>query len=128
MVLTAKEILFSRIFPGQIIQDLKVINQDICEKAYHINLMYDRLLTFLWYSFTFTPSNCLIHQLFSKTDIGYQDEFHRQYLFPGYIQIFSNSRTFPSKTWKKNLLFSRFSRRCGNPELADMYHGLEYIQ
>jgi len=32
MVPIAKEILFSRSFPGQIIQDLKVINQDMCEK------------------------------------------------------------------------------------------------
>jgi len=28
-------------FPGQSIQDLKVINKDICQKAYHIYLMYD---------------------------------------------------------------------------------------
>ena len=41
MVPTPKEIIFSRTFPGQnyyfpgqIIQDLKVINQDMCEKAY----------------------------------------------------------------------------------------------
>ena len=54
MVPTAKEILFSRTypvlknpFPGQSIQNLKVINQDMCEKAYHIYSMYDRLLTFL---------------------------------------------------------------------------------
>jgi len=37
-------------FQGQSMQDLKVINQDVCEKAYHIYLMYKRLLTFLWYS------------------------------------------------------------------------------
>jgi len=36
-------------FPGQSIQDLKAINQDTCEKAYHSNSMYDQLLTFLWY-------------------------------------------------------------------------------
>jgi len=47
------EILFSRTysgqnyyFPGQCIQDLKVINQDMREKGYHIYSMYDRLLTF----------------------------------------------------------------------------------
>ena len=41
MVPTAREILFSRTFPAQnyhfpeqSIQDLKVINQDMCEKAY----------------------------------------------------------------------------------------------
>jgi len=33
-------------FPEQSIQDLKVINQDMCEKAY-IYSMYDQLLTFL---------------------------------------------------------------------------------
>ena len=37
MVPTAKEILFSRTFLGQSIQDLKVINQDIhVRKEYHI--------------------------------------------------------------------------------------------
>ena len=40
----AKEILY---FPGQSIQDLKVINQNTCEKSYYICSMYDRLLTFL---------------------------------------------------------------------------------
>ena len=50
MVPTAKETLFSRTFPGlfqdkitifreQSIQDLKLINQDMCRKAYHIYLM-----------------------------------------------------------------------------------------
>ena len=34
-------------FPGQRIQDLKVINQDMCEKAYHIYSIYDRLLRFV---------------------------------------------------------------------------------
>ena len=28
-------------FPGQSIQDLKVINQDLCEKAYYIYPMFD---------------------------------------------------------------------------------------
>ena len=72
MVPTAKEILFSRIFPGQndhfpgqSIQDLKVINQDMCEKAY-IYSMYDRLLKFLCYSLLLTPSSCLIHPLLFK--------------------------------------------------------------
>jgi len=53
MVPAAKEILVSRIllgqnyyFPGESIQDLKVIYQDRCEKTYHIYSMYDRLLTF----------------------------------------------------------------------------------
>jgi len=48
MVLTAKEILFSRTFPGQnydypgqSIHLLKVINQDMCERAYHVYSMYD---------------------------------------------------------------------------------------
>jgi len=57
MVPTAKEILFSRTFlgqiyqlPGQSVQDLKVINQTMFEKAYHINSMYDWLLIFLWYN------------------------------------------------------------------------------
>jgi len=52
MVPIAKEILFSRTFPGlnyyfpgQSIQDLKVINQDTWEKGYNIYSMYDRLLT-----------------------------------------------------------------------------------
>jgi len=35
-------------FPRQSIQDLMVINQDMCEKAFHIYLLYDRLLIFLW--------------------------------------------------------------------------------
>jgi len=34
-------------FPGQSIQALKVINQDMCEKAHHIYSMYDQVLTFL---------------------------------------------------------------------------------
>jgi len=53
MVLTTNEIIFSRTFPrqqllflGQSIQDLKVINQDMCKTAYHIYSMYGRLLTF----------------------------------------------------------------------------------
>jgi len=52
---TAQKIVFSRTFlgqnyhfPGQSIQDLKVINLDMCEKAYNIYSMYDWLLTFLW--------------------------------------------------------------------------------
>ena len=59
-----KEIFFSRTFPvqnfyfpGQNIQDLKVINQDMREKAYHIYSMYDRLLKFLWYSLLLTLSS-----------------------------------------------------------------------
>jgi len=59
MVPTAKEILFSRTklpFPGQIIQNLKVINEDMWEKAFHFYSMSDRLLTFLWYSLHLTPS------------------------------------------------------------------------
>jgi len=51
MVPTAKEILFSMIFPEtklpfSSIQDLKAINQDMCEKAHHIYSMYGQLLTF----------------------------------------------------------------------------------
>jgi len=68
MVPTAKEILFYRTFPGQnyylpgqIIQDLKVINQEMCKKVYHIYSMYDRLLICLWYSLLLTPYSCLIH-------------------------------------------------------------------
>jgi len=45
MVPTAKEIIFSRKFPGQnfhfpgqSIPNLKVINQDMCKKAYLINV------------------------------------------------------------------------------------------
>ena len=48
MVHTAKEMLFSRTFPGQnyhfpgqSIQDLKAIYQNMCENAYHIYSMYD---------------------------------------------------------------------------------------
>jgi len=73
MVPTAKKILFSRTFsgkifqfPGQSLQDLKVINQDMHEKVYHIYLMYDQLLTFLWYSLILAPSSCLIHTLLFK--------------------------------------------------------------
>ena len=33
-------------FPGQSIQDLKVINRDTCAKAYHIYSMDDRFLLF----------------------------------------------------------------------------------
>ena len=73
MVPTAKEILFSRTFPGQnyhfpgqSIQDLKVINQDMCEKAYHIYSTYVRFFIFLWYSLLLTPSSCLIHPLLFK--------------------------------------------------------------
>jgi len=50
MVPTAKEILFPRQnyhFPGQSIQDLKIINQDMCKKAHNIYSMQDQLLTFL---------------------------------------------------------------------------------
>ena len=36
MVPTAMEILFSMTFPGQIIQDLKVINQDMREKGIYL--------------------------------------------------------------------------------------------
>jgi len=52
MVPTAKEILFdiSRSCPGQnyhfsgqSIQDLKVINKDMCKKVFDIYSMYDRL-------------------------------------------------------------------------------------
>jgi len=46
MVPTTRKILFSRTFPGpnyhfpgQRIQDLKVINKDMCEKEYHIYSM-----------------------------------------------------------------------------------------
>jgi len=72
MVPTTKEILFSRTFPGRnyhftghSIQDLKVINPDMCEKAYNIYSMYDRVLTFLWYSLL-NPSSCLIHPILFK--------------------------------------------------------------
>jgi len=44
MVPTDKEI-HNYHFPGQSIQDLKVINQEMCEKAYHIYSLYDQLLT-----------------------------------------------------------------------------------
>jgi len=37
----------SNYFPGQSIQDLKVINQDTWKKAYHIYSMYDQLMTHL---------------------------------------------------------------------------------
>ena len=54
MVPIVKEILFSRTFPGQnnhfpgqIIQNLKAINQETYEKLYYIYSMYDRLLRFL---------------------------------------------------------------------------------
>jgi len=49
-------------FPGQsynfleqAILDLKVINQDMYEKAYRIYSTYDRLLTFSWYSLSSSP-------------------------------------------------------------------------
>ena len=59
---------FSRTFLGQKyhfkdIVHLKIINQDMCEKAYHIYSMYDQLLNFLWYSLLLNPSSCLIHPL-----------------------------------------------------------------
>jgi len=48
MAPTAKEILFSRTFPGQnyhfqgqSIQELKVIYRELCEKVYNIYSMYD---------------------------------------------------------------------------------------
>ena len=73
MVPAAKEMLLSRTFPGQnyhfpgqSIQDLKVINWDTREKAYHICSMYDQLLKFLWYSLLLAPSICLIHPLLFK--------------------------------------------------------------
>ena len=47
MVPTVKEILFSRIFPAQSIQDLRITNQDECEKAYHIYSTYNQLFAFL---------------------------------------------------------------------------------
>ena len=45
MVPTAKEMLFSKtnLFTGLSIQDLMVINQDMCEKPYHINTIQDLL-------------------------------------------------------------------------------------
>jgi len=74
MVPTAKEILYSRTFPGlfqdkiTIFEDkvYKTINQDMCEKAYNIYSMYNRLLKFLWYSLLLTHSNCPIHALLFK--------------------------------------------------------------
>ena len=54
IIVTAQEILFSTTFPGQnyyfpgqIRQDLQVINQDMCENIYQLYSMYDQILTFL---------------------------------------------------------------------------------
>ena len=65
----SKKILFpgqNYHFPGKSKQDLKVINQDMCKKAYHIYSIYDRLLKFVWYSLLLKPSSCLIHPLLFK--------------------------------------------------------------
>jgi len=53
-------------FPGQSIQDLKVVYQNACKKGYQIYSMYDRVLTFFWYSLLLTSSSCLIHPLLFK--------------------------------------------------------------
>ena len=73
MVLTAKEILFpahNYHLLGQNIQDVKVINQDMCEKP--IN---NQLLKFVWYSLVLTPSSCLINPFLFKFELTkeYQD-------------------------------------------------------
>jgi len=49
MVSTAKILLFpgqNYYFPGHSIQDIKVVNQDKCEKGYRIYSIYDQLLKF----------------------------------------------------------------------------------
>ena len=74
MVPTAKEILFLRTFPRQNyhFQDINYTrfkgneSRDMCEKAYHIYSMCNRLLTFLWYNLLLAPSSCLIHPLLFK--------------------------------------------------------------
>jgi len=54
------------IFQDKSIQDLKVIYQYMSKKVYPIYSLYDRLLTFLWYSLLLTPSICLTHPLLFK--------------------------------------------------------------
>jgi len=48
-------------FKVQSIQDLKVINQDMCKKVYRIYSKCDQLLTLLWY----TLPSCLLAVLFT---------------------------------------------------------------
>jgi len=60
MVPTVKEILFSRTIPEQSVEDLKVINQDMWKKDYHIYSAY------LWYSLLLTLSSYLIHPFLIK--------------------------------------------------------------
>ena len=40
--------------------------------------------------------------------------FHRQYFFPDFVKF-----KYISKTWKMNLLFSKFSKTRGNPAFTD---------
>jgi len=48
-------------FPGfKYTRYLKITNQDMCKKAYHIYSMYDRLLTFLGYILLLTPSRTFL--------------------------------------------------------------------
>jgi len=111
---TDKGKLFSRMFqgqnyyfPGQIIQHLKVINQDTCEKGYHIYSIHDQILTSClihqhlfkfnttwdinttyWYTFSskivFSIGMLFIHRLFCS-----------KWIFPGEFRILKNARTFP---------------------------------
>ena len=90
MVLTTREILFSRtklpFSRTRYKKDLKVINLDMCEKAFDIS--YDALSTFLWYSLHVAPSNCLIHQLFFKFELTWDIKTRHQYFFPSTTERF----------------------------------------
>jgi len=101
-------------FPGQSIQDLKVIYQDTCKKGYHIYSMYDQLLTFIWYSPLLTPSSCLIQPSFLLWAYYLFTDLFTGNIFSSTIPDFVKFNDI-SRTWKMNLLFSRLSRTSGNP-------------
>jgi len=124
-------------FPGQSTQDLEVINQDTCKKhIIFIQYMIDywhfygtasspllavwSIHFYLYFNYHGISRQCtsicfLLHSKFSSTCLIFiQVDFFTGNIF---------SRTFPdfakfndiSRTWKMNLLFSRFSRTHRNP-------------
>ena len=116
MIPTAKEILFSRTFPGQnyyfpgqSIQYLKVINPEICKK----DIVFTRCMINYWhFVVSLTPSSCFFLQVYYLfTDILFWVLFFECSIFSIRFPDFIKFKDI-SMTWKTNLLFSRFSRAC----------------
>ena len=110
--------------------------------------MYDRLLTFLWYSLLLTPFICVIHPLWFKFYLTSDIKTMYRYSFSSIIEVFfymNNiySRFFFGSKWtyftgnvfpehslilqnfrtrKMNLIFSRFSRTRGNSRHIHCQH------